>query len=404
MKRLLCVGIVLLLLFACLVSCGSAHPVLPEGTEAANDTSPAETVGEATEPTLHRVTVGGVDLSEFSIVYATESNREDCWEDYSRSAELLAAELEALTGIRLPVFPDTGEIHRHEILLGVAYRSECTAYYEPGMALGPDVYRVRHTNGKVLLGGDCRGSVEAAGRAWTERMIAFSVNGEAHLPEALSLDGEKHISRIVCVGDSITQGVGAGNEAAESYPAFLQAELGSGYDVVNLGKGGATMCGASDELFTARSYITKSGYYNRLLNLAERTDIVLIMLGSNDGSWTDSVNQLLREHPDDFTMDFRLNLTMMVRELRERNPDIQIYLFNAPVCFGAREQNFQTYVRPLQKQLAEELKLAWYDMFAFTKVNLPRNSCFSDDIHPNANGYAKMGAEIARLLTGAELG
>ena len=128
------------------------------------------------------------------------------------------------------------------------------------------------------------------------------------------------------------------------------------------------------------------------------------MLGSNDGSWTDSVNQLLREHPDDFTMDFRLNLTMMVRELRERNPDIEIYLFNAPVCFGAREQNFQTYVRPLQKQLAEELKLAWYDMFAFTKVNLPRNSCFSDDSHPNANGYAKMGAEIARMLTGAEFG
>ena len=243
------------------------------------------------------------------------------------------------------------------------------------------------------------GSVAAACNAFVRHLAETAVDGTAELSETFSLTGERHIRRIVCVGDSITQGVGAEDEVSGSYPAYLQQALGSGYDVVNLGKGGATMCSVSDALYVGRSYITQSGYYERLLELAGQTDVVLIMLGSNDGSWTDSVNALLQDRPEEFQTDFRLNLTLMVRELRKRNPEIRIWLFNAPVCFGAREQNFQNYIRPFQKAMADELELEWYDMYGFTKANLPQSTCFSDGIHPNSAGYRKIGEEVARLLS-----
>ncbi len=397
------IGIWLLLLAGLLTGCASG--TAPEALTQAAATHSADSSGQSTAAAedpctgLQSIRVNGVDIGKFSIVYATEFTRENCWEDYRAAACELADALRELAGVELPVLPDTAEAQPHEILLGIAYRAECSVYYEPEKELKPDEFRAEYANGKILLGGDCMGSVAAACNAFVRHLAETAVDGTAELSETFSLTGERHIRRIVCVGDSITQGVGAEDEVSGSYPAYLQQALGSGYDVVNLGKGGATMCSVSDALYVGRSYITQSGYYERLLELAGQTDVVLIMLGSNDGSWTDSVNALLQDRPEEFQTDFRLNLTLMVRELRKRNPEIRIWLFNAPVCFGAREQNFQNYIRPFQKAMADELELEWYDMYGFTKANLPQSTCFSDGIHPNSAGYRKIGEEVARLLS-----
>ena len=45
--------------------------------------------------------------------------------------------------------------------------------------------------------------------------------------------------KVVCVGDSITQGTGAKDPANNSYPARLQKLLGTAYRVVNCGKASA---------------------------------------------------------------------------------------------------------------------------------------------------------------------
>ena len=41
--------------------------------------------------------------------------------------------------------------------------------------------------------------------------------------------------RVACVGDSITAGYGLSDPGTQSYPAQLQALLGSGYSVGNFG-------------------------------------------------------------------------------------------------------------------------------------------------------------------------
>lgn len=46
--------------------------------------------------------------------------------------------------------------------------------------------------------------------------------------------------RVACLGDSITAGARV-DPATESYPVYLQQLLGAGYEVKNLGRGGATM-------------------------------------------------------------------------------------------------------------------------------------------------------------------
>src|SRR5690606_38894849 len=47
--------------------------------------------------------------------------------------------------------------------------------------------------------------------------------------------------KVACVGDSITAGLGIADPGTQSYPAQLQALLGSGYTVQNYGDSGRTL-------------------------------------------------------------------------------------------------------------------------------------------------------------------
>ena len=78
---------------------------------------------------------------------------------------------------------------------------------------------------------------------------------------------------MACVGDSITAGVHA-SSGNMTYPAQLQAKLGSKYVVTNLGACGSTMLKAGDSPFWKRPQ------YSALT--ASKWDIVVIMLGTND--------------------------------------------------------------------------------------------------------------------------
>lgn len=79
---------------------------------------------------------------------------------------------------------------------------------------------------------------------------------------------------IACVGDSITAGYGLSNPGTDSYPAQLQALLGTEFVVGNYGLSGSTALKRSDYTYW-RSY----QYRN---SLKSKPDIVIIMLGTND--------------------------------------------------------------------------------------------------------------------------
>jgi len=95
-----------------------------------------------------------------------------------------------------------------------------------------------------------------------------------------ALGATRVATHVACVGDSITQGVGA-SSANTNYPADLQGLLGPGVSVMNYGHSGATMLSTGDlpyqlqpEYTSATSFVSGAG--------ATATVDVIIMLGTND--------------------------------------------------------------------------------------------------------------------------
>ena len=75
---------------------------------------------------------------------------------------------------------------------------------------------------------------------------------------------------VACVGDSITEGIGATRADQYSYPAQLQRLLGEGYAVHNYGASGMTLLAEGDY-----PYIRQERY---AASLACPCDAVILML------------------------------------------------------------------------------------------------------------------------------
>ena len=122
-------------------------------------------------------------------------------------------------------------------------------------------------------------------------------------------DNPLAVTRVACLGDSLTRGDGAHErrpprekrfQQRGNYPALLQDLLGPGYVVRNFGHGGAAACNVSDVPYAAtRAYAAARRW---------RADVVVLMLGTNDakamhwegaacgggGAYREGLRQLLR--------------------------------------------------------------------------------------------------------------
>src|SRR4051812_50212794 len=78
-------------------------------------------------------------------------------------------------------------------------------------------------------------------------------------------------TKVACVGDSITRGVGS---TMGGYPAELGRMLGSGYMVGKFGNSGSTMMKTpTDSYWVAPEFMQAQDF---------APDVVVIMLGTND--------------------------------------------------------------------------------------------------------------------------
>ena len=206
---------------------------------------------------------------------------------------------------------------------------------------------------------------------------------------------------IACIGDSITEGVGVDEKDKYSYPARLAEALGEGYEVLNYGKSGATMCGSSATLYPSKNWFTYSGKYDEMKRRAKDIDVVFIMLGTNDGNSSNTnISDLMTNNVNTFKADYEANLTQMVNDLRAGNANVKIYLMTSPKCYrtgNTWEQTLTDIVRPLQRELAEKLSLEIYDMYTFSS-EVMGNRNFPDNLHAGMNGYYLMGQELAKVV------
>lgn len=183
--------------------------------------------------------------------------------------------------------------------------------------------------------------------------------------------------KIVCIGNSITEGFGNTGQA-KAWPGQLNQLLGQGYTVLNCGVSGTTMFKNSDSPYWKTDRFVK----------AKEADpqILIIALGTNDADpwrW----NKLKSEFKGDY-LD-------MVAQFRQQGKDPIIYVCLAPPLFGEAKKPQNTMVEteliPLVKEIAQEIGAQVID---FHTPLIGAHSGFPDDVHPDDAGATLM-AKIA---------
>ena len=184
-----------------------------------------------------------------------------------------------------------------------------------------------------------------------------------------------NITKIACVGDSITEGYGLACQSKTSYPVVLDSLLGPGYSVLNLGRSATTLRKKGDF-----PYWTCKEFYDVF---AYQPDIIIVQLGTNDTktqNW-DSTS---------FANDYQALIDTF--KTIPTNPKIYVCL-PVPVFKSKWTINDSTLTKweiPIIKKLAEKNNLPVMDLHSQMSGD---EKYFFDGIHPNEEG-AKIMAEV----------
>lgn len=188
------------------------------------------------------------------------------------------------------------------------------------------------------------------------------------------------VIRIACLGDSITYGAGIDDREHKSYPAQLALQLGSKFDVHNLGHSGATLSRTGDLPYWGTEE------YKGLA--AVKPDVIILMLGTND---TKPQNW---KGKDPFKADF----TELIHQLRQLPSKAKVWVCLPPPVYGDQwginAATLDLVVEATQ-EATDRLKVPVIDIND-TLTGHPE--MFPDKIHPNAAGAALMAKTVYQAI------
>ena len=199
-------------------------------------------------------------------------------------------------------------------------------------------------------------------------------------------------TKVVCMGDSITEGFEIGPE--ENYPAKLQKLLGDAYIVVNKGVCCSTVMNLelNDEVM-ALPYVRQEKFKEAL---AEKGDIYIIMLGTNDAQdGKDDVEEITYEicnmikHKDKFKEWYQY----IIDSVREASPQAKLYMgIPMPIqnCIWRkhRESYLQELIPYMEEILDENPDIVKIDIHkVFADMGEEAKALYlGDNLHPNPCG------------------
>lgn len=410
MKKYLSLLFLLALLSLILISCSGGDTIITSEATTGNETtsedildeSTTDTATETPEPiTLKSIKIDGVDISEYTIVYAKsvfESYKDNITTEYDFdriSAEKLQQLIKDYIGVELPIAKDTDKkSDKYEILVGRTTRNLLSV-----SNVATYKYQIEASDGRLSFLGGTYGVTYHCIDYFKDYLDGFikSRNENVDIKSGFRKTGTHKLTTVACVGDSITQGVGASNATIYSYPAVLQRILWKDFVVVNYGNSGKTL--RTDLLSSsgAKESYQLTNEFKNCKNNIKNIDIVLIMLGTNDSNRVATVEKRDWNEADDkkYSDDYKLLLNIFYSQ----NKNLQFLIMNCPVYYGNQMFGSER-VRELQLSLATKFKndglpVSFYDMHTFSKTKMG-TTCFPDGLHPNDNGYAIMANALSR--------
>ncbi len=186
------------------------------------------------------------------------------------------------------------------------------------------------------------------------------------------------VTRIACIGASITYGATLENRKQNSFPGQLQRLLGKSYEVANYGVSGCTLLNNGDLPYH------KTREYQLALNY--KPDIVFIDLGGNDSKL---INRI---HLNDYARDYHA----LIKSFAELESRPRIILLLPVVSFvtdttGIWDPVIVKSIIPQIQQVAYEENLEVLDMHSLL---IDRPELMPDKIHPNAEGSEIMAQRL----------
>jgi lysophospholipase L1-like esterase len=180
------------------------------------------------------------------------------------------------------------------------------------------------------------------------------------------------ITRITCIGASITYGATLPDPATQSYPAQLQKLLGKNYAVSNFGVSSATLLRKGD-----LSYWSTKAYQQALQS---KPDVIFIDLGGNDAKLINRV------HIDEYEKDYH-DLIQSFAQLPS-HPRIVLLL---PIPSFQADTN-QIYDKVIVNSIIPKLRNVAYnerlEVIDMHSMFVNHESWMPDKIHPNLEGAA----------------
>jgi acyl-CoA thioesterase-1 len=190
-------------------------------------------------------------------------------------------------------------------------------------------------------------------------------------------------TRVVCVGNSITEGATTATPALDAYPIQAGALLGKNWMIKNSGVSGRTMLRNGDDPIWKEQRF-KEG-------LAFSPDIVTICLGTNDSKPYNWI------YKDEFIPDY----SAMIDTFRALPSHPVVWIALPPpafkVNFDIRDSIITTDIIPMLLQLAVDKGCPIID---FNTPMKDDSKLFPDGIHPNVEGQAIMAMILYEALTG----
>ncbi len=182
---------------------------------------------------------------------------------------------------------------------------------------------------------------------------------------------EEGITRVVCVGDSIT-------EYNPYWENNMLGKLDESYEVIGLGVSGSTGLASGIDGTDPKGYVIQDKYTQ---SLRYNPDIVVIMLGTND---TKPVNSD-RIYADGGAQ-FKADMTAMVKAYQSLSADPQIYIALPATIYrdrnyasGINDGDLVDLIIPLLREVATENGCTVIDVHTATQNC---NAHFTDGVHP----------------------